>query len=362
MYRVSDDLAAYLDSWADLLAANVERRIASGAEQAHADATLLQRAIDETRATLLAALEQTQSGALATRDAATSVAGEVSTLRRDMGTLASLPRDVAAVQEVVSATRRELSAGLESLRDGLQDSAYAGLQAEMSGVEQSLASARQDLEHTGVEVARANATIESLQGALASVQESIDRLPETINTSLNRDLASDLAAVRQEMEASEFATLDDMLALLDSVEIELEAGRQLVLTLGAIPREAQPMVPAGLQGAMVGAWRSLGKGLGLPDADTAQPATPLLPVDAIQRLVDGIEMTYRRLLDALSRRGVTAIEAVGTRFDPTFHEAVAFEPCPPKQDGLVLREQRRGYRTADAVVRLAHVVVGRSDR
>jgi molecular chaperone GrpE len=58
---------------------------------------------------------------------------------------------------------------------------------------------------------------------------------------------------------------------------------------------------------------------------------------------------------------VTPIEAVGQPFDPHLHEAVAVESCAAGQDGVVLRELRRGYRTAERVVRLAQVVVGRAD-
>ena len=69
-------------------------------------------------------------------------------------------------------------------------------------------------------------------------------------------------------------------------------------------------------------------------------------------------MTHRRLRDALARRGVMPIDAVGMPFDPYLHEAVAVEPCPEERDGVVLREERRGYRTAEGVFRLAQVVVG----
>ena len=39
----------------------------------------------------------------------------------------------------------------------------------------------------------------------------------------------------------------------------------------------------------------------------------------------GVELILRQLLDTLRKRGVTPIEALGTDFDPRFHQAVSQE-------------------------------------
>ena len=39
-------------------------------------------------------------------------------------------------------------------------------------------------------------------------------------------------------------------------------------------------------------------------------------------LLQGMDMVYRSLVDALKKEGVEAIEAVGKEFDPNFHHAV----------------------------------------
>ena len=54
---------------------------------------------------------------------------------------------------------------------------------------------------------------------------------------------------------------------------------------------------------------------------------------------------------------VTAIEAVGTLFDPRLHEAVSMEPTDEVPEGTVTRELQRGYQLRDRVLRPALVIV-----
>lgn len=72
----------------------------------------------------------------------------------------------------------------------------------------------------------------------------------------------------------------------------------------------------------------------------------------------GVAMIHRQLADLLSRRGVRPIEAVGERFDPGKHEAVAQVPAGPGQEeGVVALEVQRGYTFGDQVLRPSKVGV-----
>ena len=55
----------------------------------------------------------------------------------------------------------------------------------------------------------------------------------------------------------------------------------------------------------------------------AGPATA--ETDAFRK---GIELIHKQMLDLLKKRGVKPIEALGTDFDPNFHQAVIHEPSP----------------------------------
>lgn len=73
---------------------------------------------------------------------------------------------------------------------------------------------------------------------------------------------------------------------------------------------------------------------------------------------DGIVLIYRQLVDMLGRRGVKPIAAVGQRFDPAVHEAVAQVPAGPDQDeGMVALEIQKGYTYGDQVLRPTKVGV-----
>ena len=51
----------------------------------------------------------------------------------------------------------------------------------------------------------------------------------------------------------------------------------------------------------------------------------------------GVELIHKQMLDLLARRGVKTIEAVGTSFDPHYHEAVIHEASEDHREGEVMR-------------------------
>jgi molecular chaperone GrpE len=112
------------------------------------------------------------------------------------------------------------------------------------------------------------------------------------------------------------------------------------------------------------------------DATTADVITDILPaVDdleralaasaetaaespAVERLRDGVALIHKQMIEALRRRGVEPIEAVGADFDPEWHEAVAHEPAgEDRHDGEITAEIRRGYRIGRKLLRAAMVKV-----
>jgi molecular chaperone GrpE len=74
----------------------------------------------------------------------------------------------------------------------------------------------------------------------------------------------------------------------------------------------------------------------------------------------GIELIHRKLVDLLHKHGVRPIDAVGKRFDPHVHEAVAHEDSPGRNDGEIIEEYQRGYTLGDRLLRPAMVKVAKS--
>ncbi len=77
-------------------------------------------------------------------------------------------------------------------------------------------------------------------------------------------------------------------------------------------------------------------------------------------LCSGLRMVRAQMMAVLAEEGLKPIEALGSRFDPSLHEAV--EVCEGEEDGLVVEEISRGYALGDVVLRPARVKVCRSRR
>lgn len=75
---------------------------------------------------------------------------------------------------------------------------------------------------------------------------------------------------------------------------------------------------------------------------------------------EGVELIHRQLVDALRKRGLQPIETAGADFDPTIHQAVAYEESPGARDGEVVAELRRGYRLGERLLRPALVRVAKA--
>lgn len=78
--------------------------------------------------------------------------------------------------------------------------------------------------------------------------------------------------------------------------------------------------------------------------------------DAEDAFVKGMNQVYKQMLDELEKIGVKPIEAVGTEFDPNFHNAVMQVESEEYESGIVAQEFMKGYMYRDSVVR--HSMVG----
>lgn len=78
---------------------------------------------------------------------------------------------------------------------------------------------------------------------------------------------------------------------------------------------------------------------------------------SFEKLMEGVQMTYRQMQSLLREAGVQPIEAVGKPFDPNFHEAVQRVHSPEHPDETVLEEVERGYMIQSRVLRPSRVKV-----
>ena len=71
----------------------------------------------------------------------------------------------------------------------------------------------------------------------------------------------------------------------------------------------------------------------------------------------GLEMIFNQYKEALTKLGVTPIEAVGQKFDPNEHNAVMHMEDPEKGEGEIVQEFQKGFKMGDRVIRFSMVQV-----
>jgi molecular chaperone GrpE len=90
--------------------------------------------------------------------------------------------------------------------------------------------------------------------------------------------------------------------------------------------------------------------LGLAAARTGAENSPILA---------GMDMVAKQLNDFLLASGVEPVNGEGQPFDPNLHEAVAQEESADVEEGIVIRQLRKGYKLRDRLLRPATVVVSK---
>ncbi len=94
----------------------------------------------------------------------------------------------------------------------------------------------------------------------------------------------------------------------------------------------------------------------LPAVDNLERALASAGEDE-QSLAEGVRLVHAELVGALGRSGIEAFDPVGHEFDPVHHEALTTRPQEGVQPGVVLDVVEKGYRSGEAVLRPARVVV-----
>ncbi len=107
----------------------------------------------------------------------------------------------------------------------------------------------------------------------------------------------------------------------------------------------------------------------LRDVVTQELLTDLLPfLDNFERAMmaenkdlesfrKGMEMIFTQLGEILKNNGLEAVEAVGARFDPNFHQAVQRVQNEELEDDTVAMELQKGYIVKGRVIRPSMVQV-----
>ena len=82
--------------------------------------------------------------------------------------------------------------------------------------------------------------------------------------------------------------------------------------------------------------------------------------DASKPLLEGVELTLKTLMDALSRHKLEPVDPEGEPFDPQLHQAMSMVENPDVEPNTVLNVFQKGYTLNGRLVRPAMVVVSKA--
>lgn len=82
-----------------------------------------------------------------------------------------------------------------------------------------------------------------------------------------------------------------------------------------------------------------------------------LNVENDDNLREGIELTYNKFKDILTKEGVEEIPAKGEKFDLNRHEALMVQKSDDVENGYVIEELMKGYMYKDKVLKYSKVIV-----
>ena len=95
----------------------------------------------------------------------------------------------------------------------------------------------------------------------------------------------------------------------------------------------------------------------LPVVDNFERGLSGIPEGEGDAFAEGMRMTYKQLVTALTEAGVTPIEALGQEFNPDLHNAVMHVEDEEAGENMVVEEFQKGYKYHDIVVRHSMVKV-----
>lgn len=79
--------------------------------------------------------------------------------------------------------------------------------------------------------------------------------------------------------------------------------------------------------------------------------------DNVAALKQGLEMILAQYGKTIDELGVQKFDAVGEKFDPQWHDAVAYENNDDTAEGVIVKQWNCGYKLGDKLLRPARVIV-----
>lgn len=165
----------------------------------------------------------------------------------------------------------------------------------------------------------------------------------------------------EENEAAQADVAEDLAARVQSLEEQLAAAQDQSLRVAAelqnIRRRAEQDIEKAhkfalekFAGDLLAVADSLERGLELSNPND----------EAVKPMREGVELTFKLLLDTLARHQLVQLDPQGEPFNPEHHQAMAMEESTHAEPGSVLKVFQKGYMLSGRLLRPAMVVVSKA--
>ncbi|MEP0202248.1 MAG: nucleotide exchange factor GrpE [Halioglobus sp.] len=153
-------------------------------------------------------------------------------------------------------------------------------------------------------------------------------------------------------------TLEDMVTQLQD---DVAAAKDAALRAQADAQNVKRRAEQDVEKARKFALESFSKEL-LPVVDNLERALESASGDeeVVKPIAEGVELTLKSFLDALTKFNVAVVDPVGEPFDPNLHQAMSMVENPDVEPNTVLTVLQKGYTLNGRLVRPAMVMVSKS--
>lgn len=160
------------------------------------------------------------------------------------------------------------------------------------------------------------------------------------------------------LDTAQDAVQEDIAALLAEAQAEAEKHKDLALRVQADMENLRRRTRLDVESAHKYALEKFVNAL-LPAMDSMEMGIDAASKEeaTIESIREGVEMTFKQMLDVLQEFNVERVNPTGEKFDPTLHEALTMIPSPDHESNTVVDTIQKGYTLNERLVRAARVIV-----
>lgn len=162
----------------------------------------------------------------------------------------------------------------------------------------------------------------------------------------------------ESLEEAQEAVSEDINILLSEARLEAEKHKDMALRIQADMENLRRRTRLDVESAHKYALDKFINAL-IPAIDSMEMGMDAAEKEdaSIESIREGIDMTFKQILDVLGEFSVERLDPKGEKFDPQLHEAMTMIPSPDHESNMVVDVIQKGYSLNERLVRPARVIV-----